>query len=549
MSMNLLSIVCVGVLGAASLLGASSASAKAFYVSQSSSRTTGGASCSDALSVAWFNNTSSWGTASSQIGPGTTVYLCGMFSGSAGGDLLTVRGSGSAGSPITIKFLSGTVLTAPYWAGYGAIHMDNLSHVVVDGGTNGVIQNTANGTGRAYRQSSIAVHARNCTGCTVQNLTIQNLYVRTSISDLAPTASVNCVYFVASNNFTINKIICHDATWALAGEGNNFTLAYSDFYHVDHGLASGAAGTVSNYRIYNNHFHDFANWDSGSANKYHHDGIHMWGQNGGRFVGGAIYNNTFDGDFGVNITAHIYLQDSVSGVAVYNNVFVTPTTRTINSVWLQAASTSLPGGPASGNSVYNNSINAGGRRAGAPLVANNQFLFTAVNNILAGGLSDISVQGGGSRSVTGINNNIYRDLFAEFGDRNTFGFRGLGYYLLSQWQAACRCDSASKLITSAQTTAFSIATETATTVAGTNLTATVDVNGAMGADAAVADAVNLSVVTKETTKDPGLDLLYTVGEGNGINLTDIASDGLAPLAFDKNGVQRPVSGPWNVGPF
>src|ERR1051326_1408256 len=99
---------------AASLVGVASANAKAFYISGSSNRTSGGTSCSDALSVAWFNNASSWGTASHQISAGTTVYLCGVFNGSAGQQLLWVRGSGTASAPITIRFLSGAVLSAPY---------------------------------------------------------------------------------------------------------------------------------------------------------------------------------------------------------------------------------------------------------------------------------------------------------------------------------------------------------------------------------------------------------------------------------------------------
>jgi hypothetical protein len=538
--MGLRKIISVLALAAASLLSVASANAKVFYVSGSSTRTTGGSSCSDALSTAWFSEASSWGTASHQISAGTTVYLCGVFNGHPGQQLLTVFGSGTAASPIVIKFLPGAVLSAPYWSGNGAIHMDNVSHIIVDGGTNGIIQNTANGTGRAYRQNSVAVHGANCTGCTVQNLIIQNLYVRTSLSDLAATHSVNCVYWHLANYFTVNHITCHDASWAIAGDGNYFTLENSDIYHVDHGVASGAVVSAGNYSIHNNHFHDFANWDS-STNTYHHDGIHLWGQNGARITSGAIYNNTFDGDFGVNITAHVFLQDSVSHVSVYNNVTSTPTTRTINSIWFGARSTSLPGGSATGNSAYNNSLNAGGHHSGSALFVQNQMSFTALNNIMAGGSSNISIQGGGTRSSAGINNNIYRNLYADFGDRNTFGYLGGTYIALSAWQSVCHCDGASKLITGAQTTAFS----------STNLTAETGVAGtsAAGVEVATSDAVNLSVVAAETNHDPELELLVTVGEGNGENLSDLATEELAGLAFGKDGAPRPAAGPWNVGPF
>lgn len=545
--MVLRKVVSVFALALASLAGVASASAKDFYIAGNSSRTSGGTSCSNALSVAWFNNPASWGSGSNQISAGTTVYLCGVFIGHPGEEYLTLHGSGTASNPIVIKFMPGAVLTAPYWGGAGAIHMDGLSHIVIDGGTNGTIENTANGTGRAYRQNSIAVHAAGCTSCTVQNLIIQNLYVRTSASDFGASHSVNCVYWLNSDNFTINHLTCHDASWAVAGNGNNFTFENSDIYHVDHGLASGVSGTMGNYSIHNNHFHDFANWDSPN-DTYHHDGIHIWGQGGGRFSGGAIYNNTFDGDFGVNVTGHIFLQDSVSHVAVYNNVFSTPANRTINSLWFAASSTNLPGGPATGNSAYNNSINAGGHRAGSALFVASQLSFTAVNNVLAGGSSNITIQGGGTRSSTGINNNIYRDLFAEFGDTNTFGLQGRTYYVLSQWRAACGCDGASKLITGAQTTAFSSATLPAgVSVASASFTASP--LGASTSAPAASDAVNMAIISTPTTKEPDLELLYAVGEGNGLNLSGVAVNDLAPLAASMNGVARPASGPWNVGPL
>jgi hypothetical protein len=546
MSMALRRVISAFTLVAASLLGAPSANAKVFYISGASNRTTGGTSCSDALSVAWFNNPASWGSASHQISAGTTVYLCGVFNGRAGEELLTVRGSGSAGSPIIIKFLSGTVLSAPYWSSNGAIHMNGVSHIVVDGGTNGVIENTANGTGRAYRQQSVAIHAAGCDDCTVQDLTIRNLYVRTSATDLAATHTVSCVYWHLANNVTINHITCHDASWAIAGDGNNFTLENSDIYHVDHGVASGAVHKASGYSIHNNHFHDFANWDS-PTDTYHHDGVHLWGQGGGTIGNGAIYNNTFDGDFGANITAHIFLQDSVQHLAVYNNICVAPANRTINSIWISAPSTSMLGGPAIGNSVYNNSINAGGHHSGSAIFADNQLQFTAVNNIMSGGIADISLQHGTTLSSVGVNHNVYRDLFAVSGDRNTFGWKGTGFYVLSKWQAACGCDSASKLIMGGLPTALSSATSPAGIVVATSFS--VGAVPTSNPDGSSSGAVDMSAIPMATSKDDDLELLSTVGEGNGLNLSELAVGDLAPLAFDRNGAPRPTSGPWNVGPF
>jgi hypothetical protein len=96
------------------------------------------------------------------------------------------------------------------------------------------------------------------------------------------------------------------------------------------------------------------------------------------------------------------------------------------------------------------------------------------------------------------------------------------------------------MLIGSQTTAFSVTAEpVGATVAGADVTN----------PTAVSDAVNLSVVSTEMTTDPELQLLETVGEGNGLNLSDVAVADLAPLALNKNGEARPAAGPWNVGPF
>ena len=98
------------------------------------------------------------------------------------------------------------------------------------------------------------------------------------------------------------------------------------------------------------------------------------------------------------------------------------------------------------------------------------------------------------------------------------------------------------MILGSQTTAFSSVTGgSGSTIAGA---------GVYSVDAeATSDAVNLSVVSAPTTTDPEFELLYTVGEGNGLNLSDLAVGDLAPLAVGINGAPRPTAGPWNVGPF
>ena len=478
------------------------ASAKDFYIAATQLGSGSGTACSTAKPYTWFNDKASWGTGSAQISPGTTVHLCGTFVGTPGQQLLVVRSSGTSTSPITIKFEPGANLTAPYWSWQGAISMNGVSYITVDGSLSGIIQNTANGTGKNV-QDSRAIYASPCNGCVVKNLTIANMYVRTSTNDVAVTqTAVNCVFWLGSNNFTIDHIVCHDAGWALAGWGNNFTLANSNLYNIDHGLAFGAAGTTSGFSIHDNHIHGYVNWDS-PTNDYHHDGLHLWGQGGGTITNGVIYNNLFDGDSGVNITAHIYLQDSIQNVSVYNNVFLVPSNRTIVALWFAARSTSgMPGGPATGNSPYNNFISGGGHRLGAALFVASQLNFTATNNVLMGGQADITIQGGGTLSSAGIDHNVYLEL-ADYGDWNTFGYNRAVYRTLAQWQTVCACDANSKLVHLSQINANS---------SGQLLPGSVAISAAS-------------------------------------NLMRLTTGNLSPLARDMAGALRQVSGNWDAGAY
>jgi hypothetical protein len=479
------------------------AGAKDFYVAQNQASTGTGTGCSTAKSLGWLNSTASWGSGATQIGPGTTVHLCGTITGTPGQQIL-IRNNGTSTAPLTIKWEPNAVMSAPYWSSMGAFYAAGRSYIVFDGGTNGLIRNTANGTGRAYVQSSRALYLSGCTNCTVKNITIADLYVRTSYTDIAvKQTDVNCVYMMNANNLTINHMTCHDAGWAIAGGANNLTIEYCNIYNIDHGLAFGPQGRSSGFWIHDNHIHGYVNWDS-PTNSYHHDGLHLWGQNGNTVTNGAIYNNVFDGDSGNNITAHIYLQDSIQNVAVYNNVFLVPSNRHINSLWFAARSmTGMPGGNATGNSAYNNFITSGTYGGhGCALYIESQWNFTAYNNVLLGGQADISIEGGGTLSASGINHNIFLQL-ADYGDRNTFGFNTAVYQTLAQWQSVCHCDANSKLVHLAQINATSL----------------------------------------------GQLLSGSAAIGAGSNLIGIASGNLSLLSKDKVGAQRQLSGSWDAGAY
>lgn len=481
-----------------------SAAAKDIYVSQSGTGT--GTSCTDTLPVSWFNTAANWGSGPSQIGPGTTVHLCGTFAGSAGQTMLTFQGSGVSGSPITLLFESGANLTAPYWSSNGAINTNGNTWLVVNGDvTNhrqGVIQNTANGTSLANLQISRGILADNCTNCTIQNMTIANLYVHSSTSDAGISASsVNCVRDIGGDNFSVNNVLCHDAGWGIFATSSNFTLSNSEIYNVDHGAADAktGSGTLTNINIYGNHFHDYAAWDTG-ANAYHHDGIHIWANSGAQVSGGNIYDNLFDGDVGANVTAHVYIETVVgspagtyaSNMNIFNNLFLPPSTqRNYRAIWLDGGA----GNPAN-NAAYNNFINTGANSYDA-VRANGQSSVTFQNNIVMSsgtGSSDIVLT-----SNTTVGTVDYNAYLSNTGG-NTFVWQSSFIGSLATWRTLCLCDLHSQLVAASQINA---------------------------------------------TSDGHL-LSGSVAIGAGTNLTALA---IATLDFDKAGNPRPASGAWTAGAF
>ena len=313
------------------------------YVAQNAAGASSGADCADAHPASWFNSSANWGTESGKISPGTTVHLCGTISTN-----LTVSGSGSSGSPVTVLFESGANLTQ---SGCGGpfISMSNLNYVTVDGGTNGTIQNSGCATTGTHG-SSKGIVAQSCTNCEIRNLTIMNIYIHSGSNTEIDQTQSNCIVY-SGDNFSIHDNTLHDAGWCLylQGSGVNNRIYNNNLYNIDHGIIftpSCCGATAGPIYIYNNHIHDYANWDN-SSNGYHHDGIHCYTvpspypQSSGTPVQGAhmagfwLYNNLFDGNVGGNATGHVFLEpgvqtdgtatpcmDSTSQLHIFGNVLI-----------------------------------------------------------------------------------------------------------------------------------------------------------------------------------------------------------------------------------
>ncbi len=513
------------------------------YITQNTSGSDTGADCTDAHSLAWLNNAGNWGTNAGQIGPGTTVHLCGVFNIPANTTGIIVQASGTAANPITILFEPGAVLQSPYFPNNNyneaAVVMMNQSYVILDGGSiKGLIQNTLNGSPGAtcpdgncsYQQSSIAILAGNCNNCEIKNLTIANFYVHTqceAATGCDTSGSVGDGISISGSNWRVDNNVFHDIHWVLMhtynfGDTNN-NIDHNEFYNMDHGIivSSELTCTATNDYIHDNYFHDMMNWDSGAANTYHHDGIHAWNSAEdegasfwGSFTGLYIYNNRFGGYQGNNCTAWIFLEGG------YNNTGRTP--------W-----TSLFGSPNAfiyGNYFTNSDIDSGANVeivcTGPGVVFNNTLVGPGIvdigNALSMGGTGPGGVNSAGlvvrnnlwSGEDTLINGNA-TDTYTLLPDHEYYGdyqssynpFWGFGVDTASfpAWQAACNCDTDS-------------AANPAT------LTAVVDANG--------------------------MPVLGSWLIGNGQNMYD-AGFNLPGMGTDINGNTRPGAGQgnWDVGAY
>lgn len=329
--------------------------AEDIYISQSSQGADTGTDCLNAHSVSWFNTSGNWGTGAGKINAGDTAHLCGTINTS-----LTVQGSGSAGSPITIVFENGAKISEAS-CGNGCLKTNNNVYLIIDGGTNGIVEATNMGTGKAQTQST-AIDAMQCGNCEIKNLHIHDMYVRTSSTDLlggGDASSYDAIRFSGSNFLFHNNTI-HDVGWAIrnmyAVNDTNVRVYNNDISNCAHTYALAATGgvvTSGSFYYYGNYVHDFANWDATGCTVAHTSAIHAYGIGGSKITGTLwIYDNRFVGT-GSCMTANIFLEggtdawtDSTGSAKIFNN-YITATGYVTGLVQ-----------PSNGNNheIYNNTI-------------------------------------------------------------------------------------------------------------------------------------------------------------------------------------------------
>jgi len=493
--------------------GAASAQASNVYITPDGGGS--GVCTSNTHPPSWFNNSGNWGTASTQIGPGTVVHLCGSFNDSTANDtLLNFQGSGTPGHSITLLFESGATLTnSNYWNDYsGAILSDGKTNITVDGGTNGLIQNTGNGSGRPNQHDTKGLVIRNCSAnCVIKNLHVDNLYVH-----IPGTSSSQQGEDGPGPNGTATGMACDACSNFIIGPGNE---AHDDFVGIEFNwlnisatngeiygntvsrnnwgiLAAGISGGVNGLKIHDNDISDAFPWDDW-ADGNHHNGIFVFEVGPGSTISNLLqYNNYVHGDMGDICTAGLnhatafIFNDYNGGTWVapllFNNVLVNtnPNCGPANGM-LTVVSTSGSGG------IYNNTFTGRGAAinvTGTLVIKNNIF------SIVDLGISNLN------GTIAASDYNLFYGLTganqapsAVMVDHNS----SIKFYNdIPQWISSSGFD------------------------------------------------------THASTANPNLTPSFQIGSGSGaVTGTNLSSLGIAALNVDRAGNPRPASGSWNQGAY
>jgi hypothetical protein len=503
------------------------ASATNIYIAQNAAGAANGADCADAKPVSFVNSAGNWGAGSAQIGPGTTAHLCGTFTGAAGSSMITFLGSGASGAPITVLFESGAVLTSPYWGGNSAaaIVCTGQNYITIDGGANGLITNTANGSaslGYSYQQPSQGIQFSSCSHVEVRHLSVTNIYVHANGDNAGEnnTQGIGLGYgdFVSvHDNIVTQAYVGIGMGYNTVGSGGNVTSANIFSNTIDHAChlisigdgtnSSSASGVNVNNNTLGPHFQDWT-----AANQScHSDGMIISAYNSGSSITNMnIYNNTISSDMcsilgnpGGNCTGYVFLTGNMSAVHLFNNLFNVTSTLSGFEGMLRFD----PAGASMQNfSIYNNVFDANNTNAataGCDCAAiktadsaggTSLSGFAAQNNIFvnftnAAFLNEIGTFS--SAYSAGINHNDFFNT-AQVG----VDFSGNAHYTtLANWRAA----------------GF-------------------DVNG---------NNVNPSFGTNYV---PQVSSVMTMG-------ANLSAVGISALDSDKTGLVRPASGPWAAGAY
>ena len=414
-------------------------SATNIYITQDGSSQ--GACTASPHNAAWFNSSSNWGGGTSQIGPGTTVLLCGTISST-----LTAQGSGASGSPVTILFDTGASITTTCNGG-SCLAVTNKSYVIVDGGVpcgwinqvlvpcNGTVQSSA----AQPSGSQFGIDASSCSNCEFRNLNIGPIYTKSSGGN-EPVGDIRGIQTLPSSGngtWLIHNNIIHDTSSAIVyvpnGSNDNGFQAYNNVtYNINSSvdISNNNNGTLTAASIHDNHFGATGNWDN-SGCPDHHNSLHAFAYTTTN-SGIDYYNNLIDGDWGNCPT---------SGLFIEGNGSVNQNVRVFNNLWLmtyQQENNGIVSITAGGYvRFYNNTVIGANSSDTCVGVTGNAGATVYIENNIISNCTTLFAPS----SLTGyttVDNNIY-------GGNNTNPWTDQSipawYPTLALWQAHCKCDT------------------------------------------------------------------------------------------------------------
>lgn len=458
------------------------ASALAIYVSQSGGVFSGGTACNGktAISLATANLAASWGAGASQIGPGTTLYLCGTFTVSNQTVGLNIQNSGTSGNPLIVLADTGMIFQAPSFPGNpvsssclsvcGGIEAIGRNFVIIDGGTNGIVRNTLNGSttktclGGACTQGASGSSGIFVSGNAdiIRNWTINNVYIScgaTNCTDAHAGEGNNAGINVkngSTNIWICNNIITqvYGAIWtdtadasapatvlpkcqanaAPTGGSNIFQNTLTDSCHH---ISPTGQGPVN---VWMNDVSDWSDWIwPGTGNGCHTDGFISF-SNGTTIMQPNVYDNYFHGDLGLGSpTAFIFCTyngtNGGSSCTIFNNLLVgTGTTGAGSSALMWAHGGSL------GPEFYYNNTTLLGQEA-LDMEGDAVIHFTFRNNIFIGNGNTSSTYAWHQESATQPWNTLTftnANVFFNLRPFGPFNWNATVYTSLAAWITACK---------------------------------------------------------------------------------------------------------------
>ena len=282
-------------------------------------------------------------------GAGTVNHVVGTLTSS-----LTIGGSG------TLFFEPDAKMSADHW-NKAAITV-NADNVVIDGGQNGLIEATGQGTVSGVSAHGISVYQHS--GLEVKNLKILGMYKKTTVADTANGAGCG-VSLSYGSNFHVHDCVIQSSgagifyTYSITPASSNIEFDHNTIGDANWGIGSGSGGAnavIDDFKIHDNDISMPGTiWDD-PPNNNHHNGMYIWAaQPGSKVTNLKIYNNYVHGDAGAHATAFIYVSANESetvsvgmeGVLIYNNLCVATTGGASNGCIFPSCN---------GASVYNNTI-------------------------------------------------------------------------------------------------------------------------------------------------------------------------------------------------